>query len=131
MKKHRKTVLAAIMLILVVASAVFAARVHTVSLDAENVAKITAKSTVTQAPPDEIVLTDSQCRELAGKFHIADLRGCHCKNTQPIIPQFSAMYKRSARFYTFVFGCHSLTKSMSSDDTVTVTRENAMRRNGM
>ena len=43
MKKHRKTVLAAIMLILVVASAVFAARVHTVSLDAENVAKITAK----------------------------------------------------------------------------------------
>lgn len=57
MKKHRKTVLAAIMLILVVASAVFAARVHTVSLDAENVAKITAKSTVTQAPPDEIVLT--------------------------------------------------------------------------
>ena len=50
MKKHRKTVLAAIMLILVVASAVFAARVHTVSLDAENVAKITAKSTVTQAP---------------------------------------------------------------------------------
>ena len=49
-----------------------------------------------------------QCRELAGKFHIADLRGCHCKNTQPIIPQFSAMYKRSARFYTFVFGCHSL-----------------------
>ncbi len=48
MKKHRKTVLAAIMLILVVASAVFAARVHTVSLDAENVAKITAKSTVTQ-----------------------------------------------------------------------------------
>ena len=60
MKKHRKTVLAAIMLILVVASAVFAARVHTVSLDAENVAKITAKSTVTQAPPDEIVLTDSQ-----------------------------------------------------------------------
>lgn len=29
MKKHRKTVLAAIMLILVVASAVFAARVHT------------------------------------------------------------------------------------------------------
>ena len=54
MKKHRKTVLAAIMLILVVASAVFAARVHTVSLDAENVAKITAKSTVTQAPPDEI-----------------------------------------------------------------------------
>ena len=35
MKKHRKTVLAAIMLILVVASAVFAARVHTVSLDAE------------------------------------------------------------------------------------------------
>lgn len=60
MKKHRKTVLAAIMLILVVASAVFAARVHTVSLDVENVAKITAKSTVTQAPPDEIVLTDSQ-----------------------------------------------------------------------
>lgn len=48
MKKHRKTVLAAIMLILVVASAVFAARVHTVSLDAENVAKITAKSTVTK-----------------------------------------------------------------------------------
>ncbi len=68
MKKHRKTVLAAIMLILVVASAVFAARVHTVSLDAENVAKITAKSTVTQAPPDEIVLTDSQCRELAEKL---------------------------------------------------------------
>lgn len=56
------------MLILVVASAVFAARVHTVSLDAENVAKITAKSTVTQAPPDEIVLTDSQCRELAEKL---------------------------------------------------------------
>ena len=26
-----------------------------------------------------------QCRELAGKFHIADLRGCHCKNTQSII----------------------------------------------
>ena len=26
-------------------------------------------------------------------------------------------------FYTFVFGCHSLIKSMSSDDTVTVTRE--------
>lgn len=68
MKKHRKTVLAVIMLILVVASAVFAARVHTVSLDAENVAKITAKSTVTQAPPDEIVLTDSQCRELAEKL---------------------------------------------------------------
>lgn len=68
MKKHRKTVLAAIMLILVVASAVFAARVHTVSLDAENVAKITAKSTVTQASPDEIVLTDSQCRELAEKL---------------------------------------------------------------
>ena len=63
MKKHRKTVLAAIMLILVVASAVFAARVHTVSLDAENVAKITAKSTVTQAPPDEIVLTDSQGKQ--------------------------------------------------------------------
>lgn len=68
MKKHRKTVLAAIMLILVVASAVFAARVHTVSLDAENAAKITAKSTVTQAPPDKIVLTDSQCSELAEKL---------------------------------------------------------------
>lgn len=39
MKKHRKTVLAAIMLILVVASAVFAARVHTVSLDAEKCCK--------------------------------------------------------------------------------------------
>ena len=70
MNNKRKTMIAVavIVIVLVVASAVFAARVHTVSLDAENVAKITAKSTVMQAPPDEIVLTDSQCRELAEKL---------------------------------------------------------------
>lgn len=70
MNNKRKTMIAVavIVIVLVVVSAVFAARVHTVSLDAENVAKITAKSTVTQAPPDEIVLTDSQCRELAEKL---------------------------------------------------------------
>ena len=70
MNNKRKTMIAVavIVIVLVVVSAVLAARVHTVSLDAENVAKITAKSTVTQAPPDEIVLTDSQCRELAEKL---------------------------------------------------------------
>ena len=60
--------IAVAVIVLVVASAVFATRVHTVSLDAENVAKVTAKSTVMQAPPDEIVLTDSQRRELAEKL---------------------------------------------------------------
>ena len=68
MNNKKKTMIAVAVIVLVVASAVFATRVHTVSLDAENVAKVTAKSTVMQAPPDEIVLTDSQRRELAEKL---------------------------------------------------------------
>ncbi len=68
MNNKKKTMIAMAVIVLVVASAVFATRVHTVSLDAENVAKITAKSTVMQAPPDEIVLTDSQRCELAEKL---------------------------------------------------------------
>ncbi len=68
MKNKRKIIIAAVVLILVAVSVVFVSRIHTESLDVENVVKITGRSAVTQASPDEIVLTDSQCRQFAEKL---------------------------------------------------------------